>query len=364
MNIAESFGVGKPTVKNYKVTNDFGLVYPELIIGLELETENCTWSSETYTKTLKAFNIDTATDGSLRGVAYEFITKPMRSDSAMNALTDYFAATGFTEANYTDRCSIHVHVNCTDMSSEQLSSIALLYTVVEEVLFQYVGRHRDSNIYCIPWNQCRQHLDLVNRFLTDPSRVLGKWNKYTALNLIPLARYGTVEFRQMYGTADMTVISKWVNIIGALFKMAKNIELKVLITELKGLNSNSQYEAFFDRLFSGTLKYNDTYRQKLEEGVILAKFSLINQEVKKGKPSTTVEQVVPMQIPPGLQVNVNRAVPMPRRPRAAAGNVAGGNGPTLQELLAGMPVVNNLLGQVPPWRGEPEWVVNAVEGGR
>ena len=289
MKPTDVFGVAKPKVAKYAKAAE-GCVVSDLVIGLELETENCnTMTAKDYTKIANAHNFDLATDGSLRGAAYEFISRPMRTDNCLMALDEFFKAMKFGDANYSDRCSVHVHVNCTDMEMEQISSLALLYTVIEEIMFEYVGAARDTNIYCIPWNQCRQHLDLINKFLADPSSSLKRWNKYTALNLLPLANIGTVEFRQMHGTADIKKLSLWINLIGSLFKWAKTYELKSLINELKSLNSNSQYEAFFTKIVSGLLPYNEIYREKLEEGVILAKFSLTSIERKRNKPSAKAE---------------------------------------------------------------------------
>ena len=315
------FGVGKPRV--YKYTKSVGgCVNPELIIGFELETEKCDrHTAKEYQKFGSACNIDVSTDGSLRGSAYEFISRPMPTAQALAAVGDFFELCKFTEENYTDRCSVHVHVNCTDMEMTQISSLALLYTVFEEILFSYVGGHRDSNIYCIPWNQCRQHLDLINRFLNDPGTSLKRWNKYTALNLIPLSSIGTVEFRQMHGTANKEKLEKWVNLIGSLFHWAKVYELKVLIAELKTLNSTSQYEAFFNKILHGLLPYEGIYRQRMEEGIILAKYSLVSMEKKRSKPSAKV--VVP-PAPAGimaLDVEENRAAFQWDRMQVAAGVV-------------------------------------------
>ncbi len=287
MKISDVYGVGTPVPKPYKHKID--CVYPEQIIGVELEIEGCDrFSGEEYIKKCKPLNIDVKTDGSLRGVAYEFITKPMTSTETLGVLKDFFDFTGFNEANYSDRCSVHVHSNCADMELEQVSALALLYTVVEEVLFEFVGNNRDSNIYCIPWNQCRMHLNLVNKFLTDSSQVLRGWSKYTALNLLPLSKLGTVEFRQMHGTSDMGKLTQWINIIGALFKYAKTTALKDLITEIKSLNSTSQYEMFFHTILANQLPYNELYREKMEAGVIFAKYSLIGMEDKRKVKATPV----------------------------------------------------------------------------
>ena len=290
--VNEIFPVGTPSVVVYP--KEKVAVNPELVIGLELETENCTTQSEaTYSAICKKTNFIIKTDGSLRGVAYEFISKPMATKHALASLGAFFTMTKFAEGNYTDRCSVHVHVNCTDLTMAQVSAVALLYTVVEDILFEFVGNSRDSNIYCIPWNQCRNHHALVAKFLGNAGDALRGWNKYTALNILPLSTLGTVEFRQMHGTADMEKLTTWINIIGGLFKYARENQLKDLTEQIKSLNTTSHYEAFFTQVLSGQLPYNDLYRQKLENGVILAKYSMItNKPAMRAVPLPAREAVV------------------------------------------------------------------------
>lgn len=278
--IIDRFGVSKPKIVKYPRSVE--CVNPNLVIGAELETENLNGDID-YNTLVKPFNMKVETDGSLRGRSAEFITLPMRSTDALAAFADYFKSTKFTEENYSDRCSVHIHVNCTDLEAEQVSSVALLYTVVEEVLFEFVGRDRDSNIYCIPWNQCRSHYNMVHSFLADSHSVLKRWSKYTAVNLLPLSTQGTMEFRQLHGTADMTKLTTWINIIGALFKYGTEHELKDLMSEIKELNSNSQYESFFKRILADQLPYSPAYQEKMEAGVILAKYGMLGMEKKTPK---------------------------------------------------------------------------------
>lgn len=88
----------------------------------------------------------------------------------------------------------------------------------------------------------------------------------------------------MNGTADMERLTTWINIVGALFNQAKSVPLKDLIAEIKSLNSTSHYEQFFSRVLANQLPYSDAYREKLEAGVIFAKYSLISMEGKRRTP--------------------------------------------------------------------------------
>lgn len=265
---------------------------PDLMLGIELEIENCSGNADTYIEMLTKYGWVVTTDDSLRGAnlgrrgvvaqgnAFEFISKPMTQATALMSLESFFAATKFTEANYTDRTSVHVHANCLDWTFEQISALALLYTVVEEVLFKFIGNNRENNIYCIPWSHCRMNHDMVDRLETEGPVTIKRWQKYTALNLVPLASQGTVEFRHMNGTADVARLHKWINIIGALMGYAKQRELTALIDEVKALNSTSEYEVFFNQVFGGILQYEAGYRESLESGVLIAKYGLINWKKK------------------------------------------------------------------------------------
>ena len=309
MKVVDVWGVSPPTVYEHK--ESVVCVNPELVIGYELETENCTASASGYTKIGDKTNFGVTVDNSLRGSAYEFISRPMKSKHALSALGEFLKQTGFNPANYTDRCSVHVHVNCTNLELEQVSAISLLYTVFEEILFEFVGHDRDSNIYCVPWNQCRMHFDLVQNFLADSNSVLRRWNKYTALNLLPLHTQGTIEFRQMHGTADMEKLTTWTNIIGAICKAAVEISLNDLIAQIKDLNNTSQYEAFFMQTLASQLPYNEVYRMKMEEGVIFAKFTLMNMtekkviKPKKASPAPRAEEVINRALGPFEQERHN-----------------------------------------------------------
>ena len=275
MTISHTFGVRPPKVATYpKAHTDMN--FPALVIGFELETEGCD-ETNPYPDLLKPINFQVAHDGSLRGIAYEFISQPMRSDHAIAALHKYFELTKFSPKNYSDRCSVHVHVNCTDLELSQVAAVALLYSTLEEVLFEFIGGYRQDNIYCIPWSHCRNQFDLVYQMLIDPSTVLKKWSKYTALNFLPLKSLGTVEFRQMHGTCDVEKLTKWVNIIGSIFKYAIERPIVQIIGQIKDLNTNSHYEQFFHDVLGGNLQYNDEYRAKLEDGIIIAKLSLISR---------------------------------------------------------------------------------------
>lgn len=289
MKITQLFKIKPPVV--YKPIGDpVHCTNPQLILGVELETENANPDENFYHGGPAGFIVDR--DGSLRGgnTAYEFKSKPMFMENLIPELWRFFEYTNFNNDNYSDRCSVHVHANVTNFTQEQLSVLCAVYSVVEEVLFEFVnhfnvadpeGAHRDINIYCIPWNQCRMNLGLLTKMFNNPGEHIRRWQKYTALNILPILTQGSVEWRHMHGTADMEKLTLWLNLIGAIMGYATRVSLDEVHAKIRSLNDSSAYQHFFDEVLGGTLPYNDKYQQAMYDGVISAKMMLWNWDHKK-----------------------------------------------------------------------------------
>jgi hypothetical protein len=105
------------------------------------------------------------------------------------------------------------------------------YILAEPYLFAYVGMEREQNIYCVPWYLDPQQYTVAAalcRDLTggDPTIRMGDIPelsaacKYSALNLLPLFRFHTIEFRHApcYESAELTF--KWFSIVEMLVEKA------------------------------------------------------------------------------------------------------------------------------------------------
>lgn len=298
--IAEIFELPQPKVYKGKQNPD-KCSNDNLLIGLELEVENIHEGLEYYRDRAGSF-WSVVEDGSLRprGAAWEFVSKPTHIGIALAELRILFDKLKFTDGNYSDRCSVHVHTNVLDFTQEQVANLALVYPVFEAVLFRYVNHHkkkeeqgycRDTNLYCIPWGDCRMNRNFVEHFFDEPhrfvsSRLTGrasKWEKYTALNFVPMGEHGTVEWRHMHGTADMEKLTTWLNLIGSIMKFCKENDFSDIVKTIKILNDVSTYQQFFNAVLAGNLQYLEEYRAPMAEGVINAKYSLVNYEANKGK---------------------------------------------------------------------------------
>jgi hypothetical protein len=251
------------------------LTMPETLVGLELEIEkfppDLAWEFGGCTFT---------EDNSLRDGGKEIILKPMKMQAVPALITALYRHFGITDRNYSERCSTHVHVNGQDMTLEQLAVLSLVYQTTERLLFQWVGHDRMNNIFCVPWHQSGLTYSMVNTLLGVRDHAylkIRQWQKYSALNLLPLSTQGTVEFRHLHGTCDVNVITTWLRLLGRLVSYAKQTPFEAAKDQIVNMNTVSNYRAWLVTVF-GTdadhLMGDMAFETALARGVIDSKVML------------------------------------------------------------------------------------------
>lgn len=211
-------------------------------LGIEVETENVL----AFLEELSPFwqMID---DGSLRNRGKEFITIPTRANRIEQALTCLFDQQLNKDIDFSDRTSIHVHLNVRTLTAKQLASLVLSYLVFEKVIFNWVGHSREHNIFCNPLITVPE----IDGLMTKLNHIRDgfDWNKYCALNLAPIYNKGTIEFRHLYGTKDIQVLMTWINMILSLKVFALKKDPNEVFKQIKNLNTESQYFVFASEIF-------------------------------------------------------------------------------------------------------------------
>jgi len=293
------FELKAPAVFKAKNAKDFP-VGPDaaLLYGVELEIENISFSKEDACVP----GIMWHEDGSLRNNGCEYVTKPMDYQSLGSVLTNFFNTNKFTANNYSERCSVHVHCNIGDMPLDQIQTLLIVYSVFERVLFEWIGDERKNNIFCVPLYETNLTQKLfsggsMNHEITK----LRNWQKYTALNMLPMFTQSTVEFRHMAGEHDVTRIMTWCALLGQMFKYAKTVPQQDVLDRIVMLNNNSLYGVFLQEVFGSyslLLQACPNFRQALEEGVVDAKFMITKEALAK---NPKVEAKKPVEtMPPEL----------------------------------------------------------------
>lgn len=260
---------------------------PSLIYGLELEIENMGHLANPKDACVPGFSYHE--DGSLRNNGAEYVSSPMRMRELSHCLHEFFSKNKLTENNYSERCSVHVHTNVTDLTLDQLRTLVFVYVVFEKVLFSFIGNERDKNIFCVPLYDTTMLQQLLNKDFFNHK--MAKWEKYTALNFLPIFKspvnengQGSIEWRHMAGTCDEQYILLWCNLIGKMFAYARTHEWEPTLKFFLELNTSSAYKEAMMEVFqelSTCLEQTPAFVENLEEGVLRVKYSLSQKQEKK-----------------------------------------------------------------------------------
>lgn len=106
------------------------------------------------------------------------------------------------------RCSTHIHLDARDFDLGQVAKFVSAYCIMEDVMFDHCEEYRRFSNFCVPFmvndtligsftSQLRYGLDSK-----DSWRSLSRYPKYSALNLQPLTRFGSIEFRGSHALTD------------------------------------------------------------------------------------------------------------------------------------------------------------------
>lgn len=248
---------------------------PDWLVGIELEIESF---PRPFHEDLSFGGVRFTEDGSLRNGGIEAITKPLYIKHVKNLLTAFFTKFTITDANYSERCSTHVHFNVQSITIEQLTTICLVYQTVEKLLFEFVGHERNNNIFCVPWMQSNINYNIVNKMKGGSSIAFRQWQKYSALNLIPVTTQGTIEFRHLFGTCNTDKICNWIYILAKIFEYALKTDIEDAKTQIVNMNTVSNYRQWLVMVFGDYADKFASYpgfERDLSVGVIESKLMLI-----------------------------------------------------------------------------------------
>ena len=326
----------------YESCLDF--VLPRCTIGVEVELENMREASSFASSGIRRhaihdyFSFDSdnngvkfgtgywnvKTDGSLRDYGVEFVTKKLFGKDlsvALDELHDYLIHTDI-DAPISDRCSIHVHLDVTDLNKTEYSRLLIDYAIFENVLFHYCGEHRKHNLYCLPFAKSDEFKRTLSHILTSVSKDLdfkkyvNGFPKYSALNLNATSKYGSLEFRLHGGTYNMMRVKEWINIIMSLKKNCIGNSADNLHREISRFGISNYLEKVFGK-YTNVLDYKNA-EGDIVEGIRLAQDIILYHGMRESSldyfknnnvlshPTDVQENIDEYQIPSILEKYLDR----------------------------------------------------------
>jgi len=236
------------------------------IVGIEVEVENV---GKGLIEALKP-GWSVINDNSLRNHGKEFLLLPSSPQAARAALCFLFALFNHagTKPDFSWRTSLHVHLNMREERIEQLLSFLVLYLLFEDAIFSFVGDHRRASNFCVPLQETNASLLIAKMFKATSklSSIATGWQKYTALNARPLitndhagmtdsfhSGKGTVEFRHLEGTQNLSRILGWLNIILALQAASRRYSPDYIEERVTNMGTRADYLALLTEIFGSLL---------------------------------------------------------------------------------------------------------------
>ena len=222
------------------------------LVGIEVEVENVLFIDPN----IPLLFWEITEDGSLRNRGREFRTYPVPLGYVEPALRQLFSGLN-EDVDFSRRTSIHVHLDVRQLTFSQAVGLLFTYAAVENVLFKFASGNRRNSIFCVPITET----NLLSSFHTKPENLFlnigNYWQKYTALNLLPISKFGTFEFRQLPGTSNINQILLWLDMLSHLRIYAYRYPLEAIIKTIADLNTSSAYHNFIEDVFGPLSTYLD-----------------------------------------------------------------------------------------------------------
>lgn len=163
-------------------------------------------------------------DGSLRGESAEYVfNRPVQLAATTRRLNTLREALKEDDVvvNFSDRCSVHVHLNVSDMQESAFSRLITLYALFEPVLVKFCGESREGNKFCLRMEDAGAIFEVYRTCIRNPGRIFDLFERnsfrYSSLNIVDaLYKFCSVEFRAMRGTVG-SELDTWIKIINEMY---------------------------------------------------------------------------------------------------------------------------------------------------
>lgn len=282
-------------------------------VGIEIEVEN---AAELFVMDAPQYWA-VKTDSSLRNEGAELVLRaPLAGldlQRALQELAKIFHSC--PRCHVSERTSVHVHVDCRDLSTKQVQCVLTTYVAAESALYMLGGKHRYDNIYCPGVSAALEQMSVMRYIMGKRSafiRGVGSWCKYTGINLAPLANFGSIEFRAHEGTTDTRRVREWVNILLLMFDYAcaDNNSPAGIEHDARSLG----YDGFLQKIFkhkAPVLLQDGVYRQYYKNNMINLADLLHNNEAYSPEKAKGASSSSAGAILQELEALLGQSVPQP-----------------------------------------------------
>ena len=281
---------------------------PQQLLGLEFEVEGTNLPREEDLR----WYWKVVSDGSLRGESSEYVLRTPNAPEYFEKKSLPYLIRAFNKKksvlNFSVRCSTHVHMNAQHLYGYQVMMLVGLYYAYEEVFKLLLQEQRHGNLFCVGSSECKQDLAerlsracFSNQGLID--FVNNDNNKYSAVNLCTLAKFGSVEFRGLHGTLNKDEILIWTRLLTALYEFAADAKPTALSSLLDNVSAKGGDKFLKDLFVKVPEVYEELVKRAGSEDRIV---TLFYQGVGNIQPL--------FYLVPWYDIRLDRAPPVKQRP--------------------------------------------------
>lgn len=227
---------------------------PKQLIGIEIEAESTNAILPVASAVSPAW--ECGSDGSLRN-GYEYrLSSPLNGSALSFAIQQFFAEPHRLERALTSGTHIHLDMMEETTSIASVQALVLLVYMLEPAIYRIVDAGREWCGYtngletapaALLGAVLQDNLDDNPELLRSIAGV-GKTYKYYGLNIQPLSKFGSVEFRYFPTATSSDELIDWIQLVQSFKVAAVTLGGKAGVSEI--LLTVSSYEDFINNYLS------------------------------------------------------------------------------------------------------------------
>lgn len=215
-------------------------------------------------------------DSSIYGYQpFEIVSPPLKGEAGLKRVEKVCNILESLGASTNSSCGLHVHVDASDLTFEQMKNIAKGFIKYESTFDSFVTPERrgSENTFCKSnasrfeseadaFRQIDATQDLDELITIMNGKRDAYDNRYFKLNMAALWRHGTIEFRQHHGTVNYETIASWIRFCINFVEVAKKANMRVAKIEMTPEESAKRFFKLITQCYQVNADLCSYYRNR------------------------------------------------------------------------------------------------------
>jgi len=232
---------GNDVSNRFKYNPNNSLLLPDVCIGVEVEVEDSNISDISGYQCNS--NIKCVPDNSLRESGAEFIfVNPVFGEDLLDSL-EALKTSIPEDSTHGFRTSTHIHLDVRDLEVEEVIKMVVIYSLIEPLFYTFNNEDRWDNPFSYPLTTSLynpEYMRNIKELMSSPRLntplAVSASERYFALNLSSISKFGSLEFRMFNSTRDPEEILKFIKVV-MLTRLLKGMVGDDLEVDIRAIES-------------------------------------------------------------------------------------------------------------------------------